>query len=241
MPKHLNISDKITFNCRKDIECFNKCCKDVNIFLTPYDIIRLKNALEISSQEFLDKYTVSPFSKELKIPVIILKLNKEDKACPFVTNKGCNVYNDRPRACRMYPIEENSHEISQETKKDFYLIEEEFCLGHKESKELLVSEFLNNEGISKYNEMLEYFNKVISRKEIMEGDSLDTQKVGMFYLAFYNIDNFKEFVFKSSFLDKFEVSKEELRKIITDDVELLKFSSKWLRFALFGENLFKLK
>ena len=48
---------KFTFSCHPGVSCFNQCCSDVNIFLTPYDVLRLKNRLGISSQEFLDKYT----------------------------------------------------------------------------------------------------------------------------------------------------------------------------------------
>lgn len=241
MPKYLDISDKINFSCHKEIECFNKCCRDVNIFLTPYDIIRLKIALGITSQKFLDKYTVSPFSKEQKIPIIVLKLKEENKICPFAEKERCDVYADRPRACRMYPISENSHEISKKTDKPFQLIEDDFCLGHKEKKELSISEYLNGQGIGKYNEMLEYFNQIISHESFIESKHLTEQQIGMFYLACYNIDKFREFVFESSFLKRFEIEEEEIKRIKNDDTELLKFGSKWLRFALFGEKLFELK
>lgn len=241
MPKYLDISDKINFSCHKEIKCFNKCCRDVNIFLTPYDIVRLKNALEISSQEFIDKYTISPFSKEQKIPVLLLKFKKEDKTCPFIGKEGCTVYEDRAIACRMYPISENSHEVSKKSGKPFFLTEDNFCFGHDEKKDISISEYLNNQGVRKYNEMLEYFNKIISHKNIIEGKVLDEQKIGMFYMACYNIDKFREFVFESSFLKRFEIEEEEIKRIKNDDVELLKFGSKWLRFALFGDKLFELK
>ena len=241
MPKYLNISDKVKFSCHKKIECLNKCCRDVNIFLTPYDIVRLKNAIGISSQEFLYKYTVSPFSKEQKIPVILLKLREEDKICLFVEKEGCEVYTDRPRACRMYPIAENTHDISGKTNKPFFLIEDDFCLGHKENKAITVSDYLNNQGLGKYNEMLEYFNQIISHKNIIEGNRLNEKQIGMFYMTCYNIDKFREFIFESTFLKRFEIGEEEIEKIQNDDVELLKFGSKWLRFSLFGEQLIKIK
>lgn len=241
MQNFLDITDKIKFSCHKDVACLNACCRDVNIFLTPYDIVRLKKALEISSQEFLDKYTVSPFSKEQKIPVIVLKLNKNDKACPFAGHAGCSVYADRPRACRMYPINENTHDITKETDKPFVLLEDNFCLGHKEDRSISVSEYLNEQGIGKYNEMLEYFNQIISHNKIIEGNGLNDKQIGMFYMACYNIDKFREFVFESTFLNRFKVDKEEVENIKEDDIELLKFGTRWLRFSLFGEKLFQLK
>jgi Fe-S-cluster containining protein len=28
----------------------------------------------------------------------------EGHRCPFVTDKGCSIYEDRPEACRLYPV-----------------------------------------------------------------------------------------------------------------------------------------
>ena len=41
------------FSCSPGISCFTECCQDVSIVLTPYDVLRLKNCLGISSDEFL--------------------------------------------------------------------------------------------------------------------------------------------------------------------------------------------
>jgi len=43
------------FRCNPGVPCFTRCCGDVTIALTPYDVIRLKNALGVSSKEFLDQ------------------------------------------------------------------------------------------------------------------------------------------------------------------------------------------
>src|SRR4030042_385330 len=86
----LNEESEFCFKCHRDVPCFNACCGAVNIFLTPYDIIRLKDRLKITSGEFLSKYTISPFDKKAKYPVILLKMNdNEKKSCPFVTDQGC--------------------------------------------------------------------------------------------------------------------------------------------------------
>ncbi len=63
----------------------------------------------------------------------------------------------------------------------------------------------------------------------------------MFFLASYNLDKFREFVFESSFLDRYEVDKTTLEKIKDDEIELLKFGLKWLKWLLFKEGDFKLK
>ena len=45
--------DTFRFSCSPVVVCFNECCRDLNQFLTPYDILRLKNHLGLSSGEFL--------------------------------------------------------------------------------------------------------------------------------------------------------------------------------------------
>jgi hypothetical protein len=70
---------------------------------------------------------------------------------------------------------------------------------------------------------------------------LTEQTKKMFFLVSYNLDKFREFVFESSFLDRYEVDKATLDRIKDDEIELLKFGLKWLKWLLFKEGDFKLK
>lgn len=233
-----------SFNCHHGVSCFNECCGDVNIFLTPYDIIRLKNNLGISSTEFLKKYTISPFDQNLKYPVVLLKMQEnERKSCHFVSPEGCTVYEDRPWSCRMYPLGLASPgEESTELDADFYfLLQESVCQGFKEDRPISVKEWIKNQGITEYQEIGEYFKELTTHKFFQGEQELTPKKIEMFHLVCYDIDNFKRFVFESSFLDKFDVEAETLTKIKDDDVELLKFGYQWLRFALFGEATIQVK
>ena len=56
----------------------------------------------------------------------------------------------------------------------------------------------------------------------------------MFFMASTDLDKFRDFVFNSSFLDTYEVDEETLAKIKTDDIALMKFSSKYLASSIFG-------
>lgn len=230
--------DSFTFACHPGVPCYNECCGDVNIFLTPYDVIRLKNALGISSQEFLDKYTLMPFDKNLGYPVILLQMeDNEKKSCPFVAAEGCQVYQDRPWACRMYPLglaspKEGSGKLANEF---FFLLKETICKGFQESRTQTVSEWIDDQGIEEYNRMGEEFKELTLHPHFQGGNALTPQKIEMFFTVCYNIDTFRKFVFDTTFLQKFDVDPETQAKIKNDDVELLKFGFKWLRFALFGE------
>ncbi len=234
----LGLDSKFCFRCHQGVPCFNECCRDVNIFLTPYDIIRLKNKLGITSEEFIKKYTITPFDQNLKYPILLLKMeDDEKKSCPFVGEEGCTVYSDRPWACRMYPLGLASPKDGHRTEeKDFYfLIKEEVCKGFAEDNELNVKEWIEDQEIDLYNRMGQGFKEITLHSYFQEGKDLSPQKMEMFFMVCYNIDKFKDFIFNSSFLDKFEIDEGLRRKLKEDDVALLDFGYNWLKFALFGE------
>jgi Fe-S-cluster containining protein len=233
-----------SFNCHSGLSCFNDCCGDVNIFLTPYDIIRLKNNLGITSGEFLKKYTIMPFDENLKYPVVLLKMEEnERKTCHFVSPDGCTVYNDRPWACRMYPLGMAAPgEGAEDLNENFYfLLKESVCKGFEEDRKISVADWIKEQGIEEYNEMGEGFKQITTDRRLTESQGLDPRKLEMFFTVCYDIDKFREFVFGSSFLKKFDVDEATQAKIKSDDVELLKFGYDWLRFSLFGESTIKIK
>ncbi len=71
----------------------------------------------------------------------------------------------------------------------------------------------------------------------MQGYQVDGNDV----LASYNIDKFKEFVFESSFLKRYQVDDATVEKIKTDEIELLQFGMRWLKWLLFKEGDFEIK
>ena len=232
-----------SFSCYPGVPCFNHCCHDVNIFLTPYDIVRLKNNLGITSEQFLSRHTISPFDKNLKYPVLLLQMDDGDKKpCPFVGDQGCGVYEDRPWACRMYPLGMASQRDNDRAEDEFYfLLKEDTCKGHCEDNTQTVAEWVDGQGIEEYNKMGYYFKELTLHNIFQEGQDLTPEKIEMFFLANYNLDTFRKFLFNSTFFEKFEVDDETRNKIKNDDTELLKFGYTWLRFALFGEKTLNVK
>lgn len=240
----LNEESEFCFKCHKDVPCFNACCGDVNIFLTPYDIIRLKNRLGITSTEFLSKYTISPFDENAKYPVLLLKMeDNEKKSCPFVSDEGCTVYEDRPWPCRMYPLGLASPKENQkgDDAEFYFLLKEATCYGHKEDNKLTVRGWLENQGIEEYNVYGDLFKDVTLHDFFEKGNTLDPKKMEMFFTACYNVDKFRSFVFNSTFLQKFDVDEDTVARIKDDDVEMLKFAYEWIKFAIFGEKTMKIR
>ena len=69
-------TDTFLFLCSEQVACFNGCCRDLNQFLTPYDILRLKNRLGISSTLFLRQYTREHIGPGTGLPVVTLKIDR---------------------------------------------------------------------------------------------------------------------------------------------------------------------
>jgi len=240
----LTKDSEFKFSCYKNISCFNKCCSDVNIFLTPYDVIRLKNNLKISSQEFLDKYTFLPIDENQNHPVIMLRLNQdEEKTCQLVGPEGCTVYDDRPWSCRMFPLGVASpKEMNGNTEEDFYfIIEEPVCKGYFEPTRWTVKDWIRDQKVEEFDEMGKLFKEISLHDYFQKGKKLDPPKLEMFYTVCYNIDKFREFVFESTFLKRFDIPDDVVKKIKVDDNELLKFGFQWLKYCLFGEKTIKVK
>jgi hypothetical protein len=65
----------------------------------------------------------------------------------------------------------------------------------------------------------------------------------MFFLVCYNIDKFRDFVFNSSFLNRYEILDETIEDIRREDVALLQFGFDWLKASFFhtGHDKFKTK
>lgn len=241
----LGLDDRFSFACHPGVSCFNVCCRDVNIVLTPYDALRLKTRLGMASGEFLDRYTVLPFTQDQLFPIPFLKMNDDaEKRCPFVGDAGCTVYQDRPWPCRMYPIGHATNRTSDRPigEEFWFLVREDHCRGHEGGREWTVREWMADQGTEPYDRMGEFYRDLTLHENfVVKHQRLTPPQMDMFYMALYDIDRFRRFVFESSFLQRFVVHEERADRMRTDDEELLEFGFLWLRFALFGEKTMKVR
>ncbi|MBU4320308.1 MAG: YkgJ family cysteine cluster protein [Thermodesulfovibrionales bacterium] len=234
--RRLSLDDRFKFSCHKGLTCFNTCCNDINIFLTPYDVLRMRRGAGLSSGEFLKRYTIALLGDE-GLPLVVLKMMEdEDKSCPFVMPDGCGIYQDRPWSCRMYPI------FPASPKEEGFLIEEKpSCLGFKEGKQWTIEEWKRDQGINIYDKMNESYKEVTLHDYFEKGNKLDSGRAKMLYNACYDMDEFKRFIFETRFFDIYDVENGVIEKIKEDEEELLSFGYGWIRFNLFSEDTLKLK
>lgn len=246
VPEKHTLDTKFTFRCHKDIKCFTHCCSNIEILLTPYDVVRLKKRLGILSDEFLDKYTYMKIDEKSSHPYAFLKMSDEkDRKCIFLTDEGCEVYTDRPANCRYYPIGQGTlkKDSSQgPVEEEFYFfIKENHCYGYDEKKNWTIKSWRENQGVAHYDDVNREWKGLQLRKNLLGQEELDEKKQFQFYMASYDLDRFKKYIFESNFLNVFDIDDETLNKIKDDEVELIQFGVKYIRYIMMLEENFKLK
>jgi len=237
----LSLQSKFRFACNPDVPCFGRCCANVNIFLTPYDVLRMKNALGIPAADFLERYTIPLMLEGAQLPVVVLKMgDDEQKKCPFVSDRGCTIYDDRPWSCRMYPLGLATSRASGGEGEEFCFVVEEddsLCQGFKQDTEWTVEGWLKDQDVDVFNRKSESYMQLTLHPYLLKNKVLDEKKIPVFFKTCYDLDGFRERLFGSSFFDRFEVSEDVREAIRTDDEALMEFGiTKWLRFALFHED-----
>lgn len=248
-PEQMGLSSRFQFDCHKGVSCFTDCCRGIDIMLTPYDILTMRKKLSVTSEIFLADFTKPELLEKADLPVVTLKLMDDDrKSCPFVDDKeGCAIYEDRPTTCRYYPIGVGSLSYSGENgEKDefFFTVKESHCKGFEEEKKWTVAEWRQDQGVDLRDEINDGWMELIVRKKSLPSSmQLAEESKKMFFLVCYNIDAFREFVFKSTFLKRYDIADDIVKEIKEDDVKLLKFGFDWLKASFFktGEEKFKTK
>lgn len=238
-PTELSNNDEFQFDCHPGISCFNACCKNIDITILPYDILRLKNRLGMSSSHWVNSYTVSFAMDQHQLPGLKLATQEGNKACIFLSDEGCQVYEDRPTACRYYAL--GSMGIRREGKayvEDVYFkVKEDHCKGHEEPKKQSVGEYRKSQGIEKYDEMNREWRDIILKKR-SSGPTVGApteRSLQLFDMCSYDIDSFEEFTHSDSFKNLFKLDEKTRKDIEKNQEALLLFAARFLKQVLFGE------
>jgi Fe-S-cluster containining protein len=242
IPVQLGYDDRFQFSCHKGVSCFTRCCRGIDIMLTPYDIVTMRKRLDLTSEEFLAAFTDVKLLEKGDLPIVTLKLlDDERRSCPFVDDvEGCAIYEDRPSTCRYYPLGMGSlsyaKELGDKDDEFFFMINEEHCMGHRENKVWTVREWREDQGVTTRDQAnAGWTNLIVRKKSVPMSIRLTEQSKQMFFLACYNIDKFRSFLFESTFLSRYDVDEDRVKRMKDDDIELLTFGFEWMKSILFDE------
>ncbi len=234
----ITFKDSFRFSCSPDVPCFNECCRDLNQFLTSYDILRLKSHLEMSSGEFLRQYTSQHIGPESGLPIVTLKPCDPHKLiCPFVTDTGCRVYENRPSSCRTYPLMRAVSRLrpTGEMTEQFLVLKESHCLGFKEDKTRTLRQWVDEQGVAVYNENNDKLMQIISLKNRLIPGPLDPESRQLFQIALYDLDTFKSQIQNNGLLDNFHINPAMMDAALKNDVALMDLGIKWIKYMLFDQ------
>lgn len=259
----LKPGDSFAFACHPQVTCFNACCADLNMPLTPYDVLRLRRALgnaggdaggaadqPLSSETFITSHTRVSQYPHSGFPILYLKmLDNLYKTCPFVTDQGCGVYLDRSSACRTYPLGRATKEDENgDTVERFFLVRETHCKGFDESGDWTAAEWFSDQGLQVYNRFNDRYMKLMARflSSVGKGEILSPKHVTLCLLALYELDRFGDFIrqvggtglfSKLSFTGLDDAGQRTLEaRILSDEETRLEFGLDWVELVLFGDN-----
>jgi len=232
-PIKLTLKSRFKFRCHPGVSCFTECCGRTTIILTPYDILRLRQRLGITSGGFLDLYARREQHDKSGLPMVVMDMERYGGHCPFVRPvTGCQVYGDRPASCRYYPIGQGSLITEEGLDEFFFCVKEEHCKGWEEDAEWTIETWRADQGFDLYDEMNREWKTMMLRRAPDGGPVTDERGNNLFYMVAYDLDQFRRFVFKSRFLQIFQVEDEVQERIWDSDEDLLEFGINYLKMAL---------
>ena len=233
--KRLGLADTFSFSCHGRLSCFNRCCRNKHLPLTPYDIVRIRKALKLHSDDFLERYTLYRLDPHSGFPILSIKMGEKEGLCPFVGPDGCTIYDDRPTACRLFPLGRSSGISRGGTTREefFYLLHTPGCRGVKEKKVQSVGEWRDEQGLVPYIEMNDKMLGLLFHPNRDGTRHLDQRQQQKVMVACYNIDLFREFVFKTGFAEQYKIGKETVKRVMESDTALLTLGFTYLDGTLF--------
>ncbi|NOY70684.1 MAG: YkgJ family cysteine cluster protein [Deltaproteobacteria bacterium] len=235
----LKPGERFSFRCHPGISCFNLCCRNLNLYLYPYDIIRLKQNLGITSAEFIDKYTDVVLRSGHAFPDVMLKMaQNNEKTCSFLTGGGCAVYPDRPQTCRTFPLEYGLFFDAEKNRSEqvVFFRPPDFCQGRHESATWTTASWEADQNAAYYNRMTGQWAELLRLFSTGAASGFDpgSEQGRMSFMAAYNMDEFREFILNSSFLKRYLVKSSLRVRLGSDDAALLTLAMAWIRLFIFN-------
>ncbi len=232
-PEALSLDSRFRFHCHSGLACFNQCCQAPTIVLSPYDILRLKTFLGLTSGEFLERYTLTVSEEFSQLPLVFIDAYRSSGGgCPFLGAQGCTVYAHRPSACRLFPITMGS-QLTADGVVDYYFCRKlDYCRGFAGEVEWTVASWQADQGFVEFDRGRRAWLEILLKAGV--SGPMGAGVRDLVTTAAYDLDRFRQALLEPDFpgtQDLDDQAREELRR---DDSALLQFSYRYLNTILFA-------
>jgi Fe-S-cluster containining protein len=77
--------------------------------------------------------------------------------------EGCGIYEDRPTACRYYPVALLSMRKQDEyVDRDSYaIVKEDHCKGHEVNRRITIADYRKEQGLEEYDELARGWRQLV--------------------------------------------------------------------------------
>ncbi len=231
----LGAADKFTFACHPQVPCYTQCCHQLELALTPYDVLRLKNKMAIQSGIFLENYVIIEWDEKEPFPLCYLTMIDDGQAsCAFLSPQGCTVYDDRPGSCRTYPLGRGARQTPEGLIEELLvLIREPHCQGFNQSVSQTAKQYFKSQELAPYNHYNDKILGLLKHEKIQKGFRPNKQQLDLFILALYNLDMFRQEIAEGRITLNNSLTAPKLKALAGDDEEMLNIGIEWLHHKLF--------
>ena len=225
----LSLDSSFTFHCHPDLPCFNQCCRTPTVILSPYDLLRLKQGLGITSGQLRERYTRQEIEPNANLPVVFIDAYRSAEAgCPFLGESGCTVYPHRPAACRLFPLTMGSRLTPDGVEDHYFCRRLDYCQGFKGEANWTVASWMADQGFTEYDQGRREWLEILLKAGLTEELVVDDLVQDLFATLAYDLDRFRRLALDPVFLEAYNLKAEDREELRTDDLALLRFSYRFL-------------
>jgi len=194
--------------------------------------------LGVDSGTFLERHAgVVPGGNPF-FPGVILRMRSDaENACPFLDGgRGCSVYEDRPSACRTYPLERAvpRRQVRGGPREFYFMTRHDYCLGHTEDRTWTVAQWVEDQKLRPYTIMDDLWAEMdtLFASNPWRGEGAAGPLQQLAFMVCYNIDAFRATTREQGLFGRMKLSRREVRELESDDEALLRFGFRWLAGVL---------
>jgi len=237
--KTLAPGERFRFACHPGVACFGACCSALDLMLTPYDALRLRRATGQSSRDFIQLFASLLTMPDAGLPMLHMRMLEDHRhKCPFQRETGCAVYQDRPSACRTYPLGRATQPgEGGEVTERIFLAREAHCQGFEAGTDFDAQAWMDDQELAPYNAANDRYMALaadLRRFAAHGGTVMGPKQTGMAGLALYQPDEFQPFLLQSGLLDRLELDAARRAAVLDNEEACLDFGYDWLELSLMG-------